>query len=304
LTAEKQELEARFSAVEDLQKKVHSESNIVEQKREKIAKESAALVSAQSHIHAPPYWARRMVVDRHFVDFNSVPAKIKEAIQSLMHATWDSQYIGVGRDGAGMTHKAFEVLSVQHVENAQLWRRYVAARNDIKPIKNKYEVHTSRSDWVKTLGLDVQRNEVMLFTGMPSGQGNLPDIVKIIKHRGFTEKVAAENGMYGLGLYFAERCSKADAYAGRYQASSVGEQASMVLARVTLGNPYITKSPTPHIRRPPTLSGNFDGQGYPSIERRFDSVIFDGTGKNYKEFIVYNGWQCYPEFAIIYKRVR
>ena len=72
----------------------------------------------------------------------------------------------------------------------------------------------------------------------------------------------------------------------------------MYIARVTLGNPFLTSTTHTGIRRPPTLSGSFDAGG----GRRFDSVIYDGTGRNYREFMVYDRHQCYPEFLIEYER--
>ena len=58
------------------------------------------------------------------------------------------------------------------------------------------------------------------------------------------------------------------------------------------------------LRRPPTLSGQVDGAGAPpTAERRCDSVVFDGTGRNYKEFIIFDRCLCYPEYMIEYERV-
>ena len=102
-----------------------------------------------------------------------------------------------------------------------------------------------------------------------------------------------------------------------------GETAFMYLARVALGNPYVTNKEHPRvssllaicqliaavwyqIRRPPTLHGQFDGEGAPTAEQRFDSVVYDGTRRNYREFMV----QCLPlnsanykVFTVIHSRV-
>ena len=108
-------------------------------------------------------------------------------------------------------------------------------------------------------------------------------------------------GMFGAGMYFAERCSKADAYAGP---GARGERAKLIVARVVLGTPHVTKVPLNGVRRPPTLSGAFDGGTRPpTAERRCDSVVFDGTGKNYREFVVFDRNQCYPEFVVEYERI-
>merc|ERR1712032_1292468 len=122
--------------------------------------------------------------------------------------------------------------------------------------------------------------------------------------------------------------SKADCYAGVYHSldvGSVGEEASIFLARVTLGCPYMTEKSLELLRRPPCLHGHFDimlghdenqpKYGPPWKEKgldldlcdhyRFDSVIaghtVDGKCKLYNEYAVY-GPQCYPEFLVDYVR--
>ena len=155
--------------------------------------------------------------------------------------------------------------------------------------------------------------------------------MSIIMKQGFDERVGSLGGMYGAGIYFAEKSSKADAYAGRpngRENSSVGEIAKMVLARVTLGTSHHTQHSLYGLRRPPCEEGHF-GPGVEAevnskrkkrrrllpIEldgtlcdhRRCDSVIagfrIDGRTKNYREFVVYDRNLCYPEFVVEYERI-
>jgi hypothetical protein len=81
----------------------------------------------------------------------------------------------------------------------------------------------------------------------------------------------------------------------------------MILARVVLGSPALVNDPpavidpkTP-MRRPPSRT---DGRGL------YDCVI--GESKNwdekaylqFREYIVYDRTQCYPEYLIRYKRCK
>jgi len=71
-----------------------------------------------------------------------------------------------------------------------------------------------------------------------------------------------------------------------------------------LGEMFVTSEAT-SFQRPPckkckndkccNSSHNVGGQGF------FDSVVVDGQW-NFREFIVYNSSQCYPEYIITYKR--
>jgi len=153
--------------------------------------------------------------------------------------------------------------------------------------------------------------------------------VGVIKQQGFDDRLGSISGMLGSGTYFADKASKADCYSGRYNQfnddyTSVGEEATMFLARVVMGTPYLTKQSLEQLRRPPCLHGHFDlnltfrpvtiGRPWPEKEGvefqicehpRFDSVIsdlnVDGMTKLYREFVVYDK-QTYPEFCITYRR--
>jgi len=150
--------------------------------------------------------------------------------------------------------------------------------------------------------------------------------VEVVKKSGIDDRVGSASGMLGSGTYFADMASKADQYAGKYGKptdSTVGEEASMFLARVALGCPYLTQTSLEQMRRPPCHEGHFDQNllwsdvkyGNPWKEkglpmqicehRRFDSVMsdrqVDGGAKLYHEYAVY-AKQCYPEFCVTYIR--
>lgn len=135
-----------------------------------------------------------------------------------------------------------------------------------------------------------EKNEVYLW------HGSSPSGVLGIKHTGFRRALAgtAHGTMLGSGIYFAECSSKSDEYA---TADTTGVHAgccALLLCRVCLGEPYVTEQPEPLALRAAMSSG------------KYDSVLCDrekavGT---YREFVVYEDSQAYPEYIVIYKRVR
>ena len=64
-----------------------------------------------------------------------------------------------------------------------------------------------------------------------------------------------------------------------------------------LGVPYHTSRQMPQIRRAPLMEGV---QG--AVGRPHDSVVADVNAHKYREFIVYDKNQAYPEFLIEYRR--
>ena len=103
-----------------------------------------------------------------------------------------------------MTHDRAEVSHVWRIENDHLWQSYATTRSQIKPL-NAHSPQLSpiasmagaAACWTDSLGLQTARNEVMLFSGAPSGQGGASDIISIIKQQGFDERVASLHGMFG-----------------------------------------------------------------------------------------------------------
>jgi len=196
-------------------------------------------------------------------------------------------------------------------------------------------------EFLNSLKLDSSRNEQLMFHGCPgAGARNQNGVVKFqtesespvhaVKRQGFDDRLGNVAGMYGSGTYFADMASKADQYSGRYNepddpAGSIGERATMFLARVTLGCPFLTNQSLEQLRRPPCIEGHFDlnlswnndvKMGRPWLEKgvpfqicehpRFDSVmgdlVIEGKRKIYREYVVYEK-QSYPEFCVLYERV-
>jgi len=301
--------------------------------------------------------------DRYDVEVD-VTREYGEAVQRLLDITTRRDFMGLGRDGRWATHKAFRVLKVTRIERGAEWSHYARLRNAILPVKDSlkrmqkiWASYTQQSltaieaayrekerdplvkRFLSGLWLDASRNEWLLFHGSPNAgardqHGNVlypsEEIspAYAIKRSGFDDRLASVKGMYGAGTYFGDHASKADQYAGMYHPAgtggSVGEVATMFLARVVMGTPYVTDQSLEYLRRPPCIHGEFDlnlfwntevAMGRPWQDKgvrfqicdhpRFDSVIagldVDGKTRLYREYVVYDK-QCYPEFCVTYQR--
>jgi len=213
-------------------------------------------------------------------------------------------------------------------------------REAITVINNNMETmqkSASAQKFLASLDLDVGRNETMLWHGLPGpgardaeGQVMYDDRItplEAVKTYGFDDRLGDVSGMFGSGTYFADMSSRADQYAGRYNddsETSVGTEASIFFARVTLGCPYLSTQSLEQLRRPPCIFDHFDTNllyndetviGKPWHDKglkhelcgheHFDSVMagldIDGHSRPFREYIVYRN-QCYPEFVVTYKR--
>lgn len=265
-----------------------------------------------------------------------VTDQLLPVVQRLVDMTTVPHLLGVGHDAAWQTHKRFKVTKVMRIESGRHWNQYANARGvtprfadslkempeDLrKDTEERWKKiqgdHAERENdpivgpFLKKLGLDRSRNEVMLFHGSPlagarnrSGEIIFPTEAQApmnaIKKTGFDERLGNAKGMLGAGTYFGDHITKADSYAGRYHEwpegkdpGSVGECAAMFLARVAVGTPYITSQSLEQLRRPPCLQGTFDAtlcaaevnHGLPWNKKgvtlevteraRFDAVIAD-----------------------------
>ena len=304
----------------------------------------------------PKYWMWRHKIKAFDDNFHAV-IDVSKDLRATFQKMFDMNagVIGQGRDAHGMSHTGLNILMVQRVENGKLWTKYARTKANVKIYDQEHrdlfkehgqEVPRSIANsspegkaFLEKLNLDEERGETLLFHGAPSRGSYFPSgwqmtseccAIRIISQQGFDERLGQLDGMFGSGVYFADKCTKADAYAGRYSEtdSSVGEIASMYVSRVMLGSSYVSKQSLPKLRRPPCVHGHFDprllgeelGEGDIPWASKFphtcfarcrhplcSSVISDMTvnnvDKNYREFVVYDGDMAYPEFLITYQRV-
>ncbi|CAF2616047.1 unnamed protein product [Rotaria sp. Silwood2] len=158
--------------------------------------------------------------------------------------------------------------------------------------------------------LDARANEYWLFHG--SDSKILPTLLKT----GYDPRVSNVDGMFGGGFYLAENSSKSNQYIpcpGCAQNCILREpqckcnnqedfEFSIILYRTILGDVHIVKQYKKDIyrgidkhhpvRRPPKKQ---------NLEELYDSVMgeckkYGGDRLNYREFIIYDGGQAYPEY--------
>ncbi|EKX35886.1 hypothetical protein GUITHDRAFT_79242, partial [Guillardia theta CCMP2712] len=122
-------------------------------------------------------------------------------------------------------------------------------------------------------------------------------ILDVILKAGLDERVCSLGGLFGAGIYLAENSSKSDEYC---TPDSRGI-CRMFVVRAVLGSSYEAMQAMNNVRLPPVMPGS---------DRLHDSVI--GVTKDthpsaflekYREFIVYDRRQTYPELLVEFKRV-
>ncbi|KAK3577719.1 hypothetical protein CHS0354_002932 [Potamilus streckersoni] len=238
-----------------------------------------------------------------------------QEIVKLVDDTWQGQFVGQGNDAVNLRHSRIKVLKVTMVENLDLFDLYFKKRQEIfkslwkskqesfpqlekvKGCRDQGYIKTSRVG--KCLKRDIypEINEYYFF------HGTKVDKIDAICENGLDCRLGSEKAMLGTGVYGAESSTKADQYTDAKQARTPGEK-KMFLMRMVLGNMFVCTDPNPHkYRRPPCKTCiKDDCANARHTEGYFDSVVGD-MGKLFREFVVYDKNQCYPEYIITYARV-
>jgi len=204
----------------------------------------------------------------------------------------------------------FDVVKVKRNENLPIWKKYSLRRAMTKASVLKcasdddpsggldfqaYKVATSylnSNGFMKPEPLDESVNEWWLWHGT-SIEG-----ARAICEVDFKQKYAGSQtgSLYGKGVYFAESFTKADEYAGQFGEGDDTEKdlLVMLLCRVVGGRVNYTSEDTPD---PQILAKSV-------VHGSYDSVLGDreklkGT---FREFIIYNNDQAYPEYIVLYRR--
>eukprot|EP00931_Biecheleriopsis_adriatica_P016704 TRINITY_DN12250_c0_g1_i1.p1 TRINITY_DN12250_c0_g1~~TRINITY_DN12250_c0_g1_i1.p1 ORF type:complete len:505 (+),score=93.19 TRINITY_DN12250_c0_g1_i1:64-1578(+) len=227
--------------------------------------------------------------------------------------------------------KSFRVVAAWRVQNMDLWQKYAFLRSSIteessRPSKTRVKlepksVETSRFE-VEAEPPNASCNEWFLFHGTsPSAAVAIcsTNFRLAMAGCGATWKAAGESKgtpLYGYGLYFAERVTKADEYADKIRPDShkllanllqergaagpaglgeLPELYTMLICRVVGGRTNVCT--TNEIDTEKLRSDVFDGPYHSVFGDRVESL-----GKPYKEIVVYDKDQVYPEFLVVYSR--
>jgi hypothetical protein len=262
-------------------------------------------VPIQLHVSsgAPAYWKNRDL-GAGFDDKIKLPPADIARFQMILDHTFK---VKATRDRKNQAMPSRLVVEqVVRVEDASLWRRYEAKRAQLlalggpRPISElpgsgalktarfvdlgggEGVLPASASDFTPEL------NEGYLFHGSSPG-GALG-----IGEGGFNMGLVGSNvgTMFGAGAYLAEASSKSDEYASEDPQGIFAGKQALILCRSLLGNPfYITASDIPRIEKALATGA-------------FDSVLGDREAEvgTYREFVVFDQAQIYPEYIVIYSR--
>ena len=163
--------------------------------------------------------------------------------------------------------------------------------------------------------LDSKANEYWLFHGCDE------KVVSILVKDGYDPRVSSLDGMFGGGFYLAENSSKSNQYipcpgCGKNsiftgEGCQCKEQEKLeffiILYRTVLGDVHVAKTydkkmyrgdDKRRVRRPPLK--NNSGVLYDSVMG--ESKTHGGDLLKYREFILYESHQAYPEYVIRFRR--
>ncbi|CAE8616654.1 unnamed protein product [Polarella glacialis] len=136
--------------------------------------------------------------------------------------------------------------------------------------------------------LDSSLNEAYLWHGTTVRRG------LAIAQDDFSLRFAGSGAgsMYGEGLYFAESCTKADEYSQAEPGGHYEGTHALLLCRACLGKFYYVTDRDPGAKQK-VESGEFD------------STVGDRAkaAKTYREVVLYDPDQVYPEYVILYDRL-
>jgi len=213
----------------------------------------------------------------------------------------------------------YQLVSAYRNQNHDLWTKYTIARSAIaedcdRPCKDAHEKKlVASSGHTINAELDQTNNEWHLF------HGSSPQRCKSICSTNFRLALAGSGAtwkdagkttgtpLYGFGIYLAERITKADEYSsplrpGEEQVAPVipldgdGEVFTLLLCRVMGGRTNVIT--TNEIEVDKLRKDVFEGP--------YNSVFGDreaSLGKPFREVVVYDKDQCYPEYLLVYRRV-
>lgn len=192
---------------------------------------------------------------------------------------------------------SYVVRRIIRVEDAKMWARYVDRRTSIQenrtgnywkfdPLVMTDEIAGTFDEVFETL--DTELNEVYLW------HGTSVRTALAIAQNDFNIDLAGTSfgTMYGAGAYLAESCTKADEYSYDEPGGYYDGIFAMILCRVCMGKFYYTTSRD-------TEAGDKVASG------EFDSTLGDRSKSvhTFREFVVYNADQLYPEYIVLYSRV-
>ncbi|KAK3577718.1 hypothetical protein CHS0354_002931 [Potamilus streckersoni] len=281
------------------------------------------LLKAYEESVTPEYWSMGRNIIKDFISkflgalsgkkskLENVENATFQEIVKLVDDTWQSDLVGKGNDAVNLRHTQIKVLKVKRVENLDLYELYFKKRQEIfkslwrskqerfpqlEKVKGCREGHIKTSRVGKCLTRDVypEINEYYFFHGTKT------DKIGVICENGLDCRLSSNKSMLGTGVYGAESSTKADQYTDSKKARTPCKK-KMFLMRMVLGNMFVCTDPNPHKYRKEPCRTCYRDDCTMHTMGSFDSVVGD-MGKLFREFVVYDKNQCYPEYIITYRR--
>jgi len=207
----------------------------------------------------------------------------------------------------------YVVEKVYRNQNVDLWKKYSMHREEItEECSGKYN-DTDGSRWkpvsVSTSKMDLEMpcqkesNEWLLFhgTSFEKCKGICSSNFRLaMAGSGATWKEFGKSTgqpLYGYGVYLAERITKADEYAAPLpkEAEEGGGLCTVLLCRVLGGRVNTVESNEIEVEK--LRKSVFDGPCHSVLGDRIKTL-----GKPYREVVVYDKDQIYPEYLVQYRR--
>ncbi|KAH3835074.1 hypothetical protein DPMN_108413 [Dreissena polymorpha] len=274
----------------------------------------------KANILPPPYWTK-FRDDQSIKEWASeqeqtlelvdVDEDEFEAIATIVNQSWRADKHTLGRDAEGLAvlgYTGLDITEIKRVENLTLYEQYANKRQQIfcesgkaglypvlekvPGIKNGQSTIKSllNGEWADRLYAEVNEEYFL--------HGTKPENVESVYTQGLDPRLA-NKAVLGAAVYMAESSTKADQYAdARNSRQTTG--LTLFLVRACLGNICrVTKCR--QMRRPPCTDSTCSVDECTHVER-YDSVV-EEEQYIFREFVVYDRTQVYPEYVITYDRV-
>eukprot|EP00931_Biecheleriopsis_adriatica_P005706 TRINITY_DN107190_c0_g1_i1.p1 TRINITY_DN107190_c0_g1~~TRINITY_DN107190_c0_g1_i1.p1 ORF type:complete len:560 (-),score=109.71 TRINITY_DN107190_c0_g1_i1:36-1715(-) len=190
--------------------------------------------------------------------------------------------------GNSESETSFRVIRAVRIENSALWGRYQKKAASIAAWHGKCDFARRGPPITGQLlrdgpfgQLDAEICEAYLWHGThPHTAFKISRVGFDVNHRSVTGK------RFGPGGYFTEDPVRADHYAGAGR-GLYKDYYAVLLCRVILGRQLHT--------------AEFRAENLTDRSHRHDSTLAEPRDASWREFIVYEGDQVYPEYALIYE---
>jgi hypothetical protein len=246
----------------------------------------------------PEYWKSKDISENFDIKVR-LNGKELAGFQQMIDGTFIAK---ATRDRQGEIASSFKVSQVLRIEDRNLWKRYQSKRAELAalPRPKLIEHFEGTSGQIKTAPFSRSADGASFLTAPGINEaylfhGSSPAGALGIGETGFDLSMVGTNvgTMFGGGAYFAEACSKSDEYAQDDPTGLFAGKYALLLCRVLLGSTFrVTESNIPAIEAA-------------LAKGHYQSVLGDREAAvgTYREFVVFDEAQIYPEYVIIYERV-